>query len=42
MAPPIEVLAVLIKEEQEGRGVKAGRSIVDELMESKAGLGAEA
>jgi len=35
MAPPIEVLAVLVMEEKEGRGIKASRSIVDELMDSK-------
>jgi len=35
MAPPIEVLAVLVMEEKEGRGAKASRSIVDELLDSK-------
>jgi DNA polymerase delta subunit 4 len=36
--PPIEVLAVLLKEEQKGNN-KIERAYVDELMNSKFGIG---
>jgi len=39
MAPPIEVLAVLVHEDDEGHGVRAARSIMDELMDAKIGPG---
>ena len=37
--PPIEVLAVLVKEEERGNKTGAGRAYLDELMGSKTGLG---
>ncbi len=38
LAPPIEVLAVLLKEEEKGNG-KIERAHVDELMSSKSVIG---
>ena len=38
LAPPIEVLAVLLREEQRGNG-KIERAYVDELMSSKSVVG---